>query len=303
MPLNTLEATDIESSQFTSLNSGKCICCNSSEWSPKFRVLMQCDECGYIRADTEVTPEQIKRLYQEDYFRGKEYGNYLADEATHRTNFAWRFKMLKKVAPDIRSIFEIGCAYGFWLECCANNNLPCAGVDVCEEAASYARNTLGQNAVAEDFLTMDIEPGRFDAFCMWDTIEHLANPELFLARANELLAPGGWLFMTTGDIGSTMAKWRGPHWRLIHPPTHLQYFSIATMDRFLKQHSFAAVDWQTQPMFRNFGEVLGRVSSLGQGISKWSAQTLTAILPKAIKRNGFWLDFGDIMFVAARKTV
>ncbi len=303
MQPNTIERTRTVQSQPMSLNSGACICCDCADWSPKFRVLVQCNNCGFIRADTEVTPEQIKRLYQEDYFRGKEYGNYLADQATHRTNFAWRFKMVKKVAPDLRRLFEIGCAYGFWLECCTKNELQCAGVDVCEEAANYAKNTLNQNAVAADFLTMDIQPGRFDAFCMWDTIEHLANPERFLARAYELLPPGGWLFMTTGDIESRMARWRGPHWRLIHPPTHLQYFSIATMGRFLKQHGFEAVDWQTQPMFRNFGEVLGRVSSLGQGISKWTAQTLSAILPGAVKRSGFWLDLGDIMFVAARKVI
>ena len=57
--------------------------------------------------------------------------------------------------------------------------------------------------------------------CLWDTIEHLAEPEAYLEKIAKSLPVGGWLFLTTGDIGSPMARARGSRWRMIHPPTHL----------------------------------------------------------------------------------
>ncbi|MEQ1826923.1 MAG: class I SAM-dependent methyltransferase [Pirellula sp.] len=299
--VSLLNQGETRQSHATCGKASPCICCGTAAWKPKFRILMECGQCGFIRADVDATPEQIKRLYQEDYFRGAEYGNYLEDQATHRTNFEWRFRMIKRLAPNLKSIFEIGCAYGFWLECCTKHHLVSAGVDVCEAAIEHARRELGQDARADDFLSMDFPPGKFEAFCMWDTIEHLSNPEDFVARAYELLPENGWLFLTTGDIGSRMARWRGPRWRLIHPPTHLQYFSLDTMDRFLARHGFQTVNQQTQSMYRNIGEVLGRVSTLGRGVTRWSAKTLTKVVPSALQQRGFWLDFGDIMFIAARK--
>jgi 2-polyprenyl-3-methyl-5-hydroxy-6-metoxy-1,4-benzoquinol methylase len=278
-----------------------CICCGSSEWMPWFRILSRCRACGFIRADLDLSPVEIKRLYQEDYFRGEEYGDYLADHVSHVKNFAHRFQAMKAIAPELHTLFEVGCAYGFWLAECSRNGLSCSGVDVCPEAVEHAVHTLGQKASAEDFLDLRLPTGHYQAFCLWDTIEHLAHPELFLKRIHALLPDDGWVFLTTGDIGSRMARFRGPHWRMIHPPTHLQYFSQQSMTQFLTHHGFRVVRCQSTPMYRNIGEVLRRLATLGKGATRWLAACLERVLPQFIQRGGFWLDLGDIMFVAARK--
>jgi SAM-dependent methyltransferase len=279
----------------------ECICCGASLWEPHWRALCRCAGCGFVRADLELSPEEVARLYREGYFRGGEYGDYLADAASHRRNFARRFQLVAEQAPDLQSVFEVGCAYGFWLAECARRGLECAGADVCPEAVAHATDVLGQEAYAGDFLTLPLEPGRFQAVCMWDTIEHLARPDAFVRRAAALLPAGGWLFLTTGDLGSAMAGWRGPKWRMIHPPTHLQYFARPTMARFLTRHGFEPVAWQSLAVYRNVGEVLGRLSVLGRGLPKRVAGALARTLPGWALRRGFWLDLGDIMFVAARK--
>jgi SAM-dependent methyltransferase len=300
-PQNLVEAGLTTRTSLSAEESNDCICCGKSQWQPKYRILAECAHCHFIRAAMNVTPEQINELYQEDYFRGSEYGNYLDDQATHRTNFAWRYRMVRDLAPELKSIFEIGCAYGFWLECCSQHQLRAAGVDVCDVAVQYAQSELRQDARSGDFLTLDLEKGGFDAYCMWDTIEHLANPEDFVSRVYDLLPPGGWLFLTTGDIGSRVARFRGRHWRMIHPPTHLQYYSTDSMRRFLDRHGFDTVRCQSQSMYRNIGEVLERVGTLGHGVTRWTAKALSRVTPTAIKRRGFWIDMGDIMFVAARR--
>ena len=48
-----------------------------------------------------------------------------------------------------------------------------------------------------------------DVVCMWDTIEHLQHPHLYIERASANMNRGGVIAITTGDIGSLMARMRG----------------------------------------------------------------------------------------------
>src|SRR5207248_1353814 len=76
-----------------------CICCGEDSWAERFRVLRRCTACGFLRADLGLGEEDVKRLYQEDYFRGgKEYGDYLAEHASHRKNFAHRWRLVTRTA-------------------------------------------------------------------------------------------------------------------------------------------------------------------------------------------------------------
>jgi SAM-dependent methyltransferase len=267
-----------------------------------YRVLERCQKCGYVRAAGDVTEEEIQKLYQEDYFRGKEYGDYLADRHVHRKNFAHRFALLAQVAGRLESVFEIGCAYGFWLEFVSQQGVRCAGVDICPEAVAYAADVLKQNATTEDFLQKDFSSSEYQAFCMWDTIEHLAHPEWFVERIFQLLPRGGWFFATTGDMGSRIARRRGPRWRMIHPPTHLHYFSGETMQRFLERHGFQVVAIRSTPMYRSLRGTLRGLKALGRGLPKHAAGLVDKLLPGVVQDTvGFWLNLGDIMLVCARK--
>jgi cyclopropane fatty-acyl-phospholipid synthase-like methyltransferase len=252
----------------------------------------------------EVSESEVQRLYQEDYFRGDEYGDYLADAAAHRRNSSRRWRRVVEISGGLESLFEIGCAYGFWLECASRHQVRCAGVDVCVEAIEHAAKRLRQEATAGDFLELALQPGEFQAFCMWDTIEHLTHPEKFIDRVVDLLPPGGWFFCTTGDIGSRLAQRQGSRWRMIHPPTHLQYYSADTMRQFLTRHGLDVVALESTPMYRSLRGTIGGLKALSRGWTRRAAVIADHFLPHAIQeRVGFWLDLGDIMFVAARKPV
>src|SRR5207302_10397980 len=120
----------------TIVHGPPCICCDGNAWRRKFRILHRCEHCGFIRADLEPSAKEIKQLYEADYFNGKEYGNYVGDHESHRKNFAHRYRMLREVTPEVRSLFEVGCAYGFWLEQCSREGVECAGVDMCADAVA-----------------------------------------------------------------------------------------------------------------------------------------------------------------------
>lgn len=281
-----------------------CIVCGCTTWLAHFQILARCTTCGFVRASEEPDEREIARLYEEDYFRGKEYGDYLADHYAHAVNFAYRYEQLIRISRDLGPVFEVGCAYGLWLAEVSRRGGRCAGVDICEAAVKHATQSLGQEATCEDFLEKPLAQGAFHSFCMWDTIEHLAYPERFIQRIFDLLPAGGWFFASTGDIDSLAARRRGPRWRMIHPPTHLQYFSQETMCRFLRHHGFEVVDVSSLPMYRSFYGTFTLLTTLGKGFARTVARVASRLVPTYIqKRLGFWLDLGDIMLVSARKPV
>jgi SAM-dependent methyltransferase len=289
-------------SVFAAAAAMPCSACEGRQLRRKFKALEECGDCGHVRAMLDIDEAELHALYQSGYFRGREYADYVGEAETHRRNFRYRMTLLRRWAGDFGPSFEIGCAYGYWLECLTAHGMRCAGVDICMEGITHAREKLGQNARLGDFLTLPLRCGDYASFCLWDTIEHLKHPERFITRIAELLPPGGWLFLSTGDIGSRLARWQGARWRMIHPPTHLHYFTHRSLATLCQRHGLAVRHVRSLPIYRNLRSVLGRLAVLGRGGLQWLAQWGQVWLPDQVHdKLGLWLDLGDIMLVAAQK--
>ena len=55
------------------------------------------------------------------------------------------------------------------------------------------------------------------------------------------MKPGALIAITTGDFASLNARVRRTKWRLMHPPSHAHYFSIASMTTMLDRFGFDTV--------------------------------------------------------------
>jgi SAM-dependent methyltransferase len=221
-----------------------CLVCATGVYAPsRLPGLLRCQQCGFVSADVDVSDSEMIRLYGEDYFHGQEYADYVAEEESLRINFRDRLATLKKWGPPSLAdakLFEIGCAYGFFLAEIRGVVGSAAGVDISADAVRYAVERRGVDARQGDYLAMKL-PQPVDIIGMWDTIEHLRRPDLFIEKAARDLRPGGVIAITTGDIDSFNARLRGRRWRMIHPPTHLHYFSVASITRLLDRSGFDVV--------------------------------------------------------------
>src|SRR5689334_9844759 len=133
----------------------ECLVCNNTDFIPLYdNTLLKCQRCGFVTANLEISDEELKKIYNLNYFRGEEYLNYLEDKEIIQKNFTRRLKVIFSKVPKekIRNSLEIGCAYGFFGEVLIRA-VPTAykGVDVSEEGVDYARG-LGLNASTGDYL-------------------------------------------------------------------------------------------------------------------------------------------------------
>lgn len=190
--------------------SGPCLVCGGSLGPARIPGLLACGGCGFITADVRLSDAELAALYGPDYFHGEEYHDYTAEEDSLRENFRRRIAVIQRVMPGFRRarLFEIGCAYGFFLDEVQPYVGAASGMDISAEVVARGVARLGVDAACGDYLTTPLAATP-DIIAMWDTIEHLPRPDLFLEKAAADLAPGGHIAITTGDIGSAFARFRG----------------------------------------------------------------------------------------------
>jgi 2-polyprenyl-3-methyl-5-hydroxy-6-metoxy-1,4-benzoquinol methylase len=278
------------------------VCEAAAAGEPALGTLARCRACGFVTWPG-ARSQDVETLYDEDYFTRVDYPDYVGNESSLRRSMRRHLDQMSRYGGLEGNLLEIGCAYGFFLDEARRHFSRVMGIDVAASAVSHARQALGLDARAGRFLDMDFDEESFDAVCLWDTIEHVPRPERFLDRARTLLHPGGWLYLTTGDLSSLNARLRGARWRQIHPPSHLHYFSRATIQRLLERLGFEVVGFETAAYYHTVHNVLASIA-LREGTTARVARVLLRAMGEPVARRlGLWVDLGDIMFVVARRTL
>jgi 2-polyprenyl-3-methyl-5-hydroxy-6-metoxy-1,4-benzoquinol methylase len=284
----------------TSSAAATCIVCGAvGQALPLYPGILRCGTCGYVFADMRLTDEELFALYNERFFTGAEFSDYAADERFFRKNFQLRYKELKRFIDPKRHkhLLEIGSAYGFFLDEVRHEFASVQGIDITDAGVRAARERFGLDVVQADFLAHDYGAQKFDVVCMWDTIEHLRAPHLYLKKVAQHTQPGALLAVTTADVESLNARLRSERWRMIHPPTHLHYFSAATLTRLLDRHGFDVIYNRYCGFYRSVGNVAYNVLVLRQQ-KPWLLKPLERI---GLTKLGFYLNLYDIMYVIARR--
>lgn len=90
------------------------------------------------------------------------------------------------------------------------------------------------NQDIEGFLSNG-QNGQFDVVTALDVIEHVQEPDRFIASLAMLLRPGGYWVVSTPDVSSLFARLTGRRWHHYNK-YHLSYFSPQTLSRLAVKH-------------------------------------------------------------------
>jgi 2-polyprenyl-3-methyl-5-hydroxy-6-metoxy-1,4-benzoquinol methylase len=263
-------------------------------------TLKRCLHCGHVSANMHVDRELLQAVYSENYFKGEEYVDYARDKDVLQYNFARRLAYISSIADFCadQNVVEIGCAYGFFGEVLLKTFpfLNYTGFDVVPEACEYAARNLGLNVHCQDFLEANGMPKSAHVF-MWDVIEHLHNPQLYIRKLSEGLADGGYVYLTTGDISALLPRLQKRKWRMIHPPSHLHYFSRNTLSLLLEKYGLSVIRVSYPGTARSLKQIYYSLYLLRKRESAFKMGLYDRIPAKAF----ITLNTYDIMLVVAQK--
>jgi 2-polyprenyl-3-methyl-5-hydroxy-6-metoxy-1,4-benzoquinol methylase len=138
-------------------------------------------------------------------------------------------------------VLDVGCATGFLAQRLQARGATVVGLELDERAAAEARRFCEAVYVGDvETMELPLEPGSFDAIVCGDFIEHLRDPQAFLARIRPFLGPDGRLVLSTPNVanwamrlGLLFGRFRYTEWGILDR-THTHLFTRKTLTECLE---------------------------------------------------------------------
>ena len=263
--------------------------------------IVHCGICNLMAV--ENVPDDLSAYYREGYFTGDTtldgYMDYDADKEVSKKTYINFLDIIgkyleNKVDP---SMFEVGCATGFFLDLAKKKGWQSMGIDISAYAVQKSREKGLEASVG--VLENHVTEKKFDVLVMQDVIEHVKNPVLDIKKCWNLLVENGLLVLTTPDAGSLWARIWGRHWHAFVPPQHLFYFSVKNLSSVLEKNGFKVEYCAHHGKWFSIPYIIRLLYSwtgiyFFSKLAKWSSTSF-------LKNIALPINVGDTIFLIARK--
>lgn len=285
-----------------------CIICGSKKNKLYFNKnnfnICKCKECG-LKYVSNI-PDDLSKYYSKGYFKGDleldGYLDYESEKNNSKETYKYYLHLINKFSPQscFKTMFEIGCATGCFLELAQNKEWKVSGMDISSFAVDEAVEKgldVHCGVIGDEFMNnKDI---KYDAVVMLDVLEHLKEPDKDLVSIHSIVKKNGLLVLLTPDAGSFYAKVWGKFWHAFVPPQHLYYFSKKNVKEFLSKNGFEIV------YFKHHGKKFSlpyifRMLYTWQNLKFWS-KLANFCSNNWLKKVSIQINLFDTMFVVARK--
>jgi SAM-dependent methyltransferase len=216
---------------------------------------VRCLACGTLRVEPPPDEAELSAIYSID-------GYDVARKLELRLRAEARVRSQQLVRLGARSVLDVGCAAGFFLDAARESGLDVVGV---EPGPSGADAVARGHRVHQTWLqTVDLGGRKFDAVSLWEVVEHVSDPLALLQEAQRHLAPGGVIAFSTPSMSGLPALLMGRHFPMVNPPQHLTLLSRAGLLRLLER---AGLRIRSLESFSNLhqAQVLARMERLPFG--------------------------------------
>ena len=124
-------------------------------------------------------------------------------KALHTIN-PFRVKFIQQWQPiQQQSVIDIGCGGGILSESLAKLGAKVTGLDLAEDVLMTAKLHALEHEMSINYQLISAEdyaqahPETADVVTCMEMLEHVPNPAAIISAANQMLKPGGWLFLST----------------------------------------------------------------------------------------------------------
>ncbi len=195
-------------------------------------ALLRCPACASVTVNPWPTVEELIAFYQS--YKGTTDYTKKKDKKIERARR--RLQRLMPQAPGKRFL-DVGCNYGFTVKAGRDLGLDAHGIDIDDTAVTASRNMFGQN-LYETVSVQDYAARgeKADIIYTSEVIEHVPDPDSFVASIAQILSKDGVLFLTTPDAGHFRVPRDFAKWNDVMPPEHITYFTKKGLTLLCAKH-------------------------------------------------------------------
>lgn len=194
-------------------------------------------------AATEIdTLDRLERYYDSpDYISHQDQNQSLFERLyglSRKIMLAYKYRLIKKASPHFRSLLDMGCGTGVFLNYMNQKGHEVFGV----ENNSKARKICLQNKLKVVKKREDFSSQTFDVITLWHVLEHLPRPEVEFQQFYESLQTNGTLFIAVPNFDSHDSHHYQHRWAALDVPRHLWHFTPQGLVRMAKDNGFDLID-------------------------------------------------------------
>lgn len=179
-------------------------------------------------------------------------GAYQFKDAQPSIHHGYNLPAIEKLMPTGQhKILDAGCGNGYVANWLSQKGHTVWGSDYSESGVGLAQGNYPDLTFFQADLLAGppkvVPPGGYDGIVTLEVIEHLFDPEKFLANLLAALKPGGFLILTTPYHGyvknlalSVMNQWDG-HFMVSSVGGHIKFFSPRTLHKMMNEQGFEPV--------------------------------------------------------------
>lgn len=198
--------------------------------------IVRCSSCGLVRSDPVADPRIQAELYAKASFDyGEQVGNL-------RETYGRYLAKLEALGVRKGSLLEIGGGNGFVLqEALAQGYAQVTGVEPSSAAVASADPSIRPSMICDRMRPGLFGAEQFDVVCMFQTFDHITDPNALLDECFRVLKPGGFLLCLNHNVDAPSARVLGERSPIVDVE-HPFLYSPATMARVTAAHGFTVAD-------------------------------------------------------------
>ncbi len=276
-----------------------CLVCGKTDIKVSFEKsginYYECRDCSFRFSMPSKNPNFKQTIDEYE----PAYQSYLAEQPSDLPNFKAALRWMELFHPlsDANAAhLDVGAGSGKFIDYIRSKR-PCKSMGIEPSRALFDAFCLADKGIEckvfEDFAQST--ELRFNVITAFDVLEHLPDPCGFFEGARKLLTDGGYLFISTPDVGALVPKVMGKQW-YHYNAYHLAYLNRQTMAKLAQKHGFEIVEFSHKSkrislkyLFNYGKEFLFRIKSVAPTHGSENASTIP-------------MNLFDIMYVVLKRT-
>ena len=198
--------------------------------------IVRCSSCGLVRSDPVADPRIQAELYAKASF------DYAEEVSNLRATYGRYLAKLAALGARKGALLEIGGGNGFLLEeALAQGYSEVTGVEPSAAAIASADPAIRPHIMCDLMRPGLFVAGQFDVVCMFQTFDHITDPNALLDECFRVLKPGGFLLCLNHNVDAPSARLLGERSPIVDVE-HPFLYSPKTMARVAGAHGFVVAD-------------------------------------------------------------